>query len=450
MINLFKMGTNPKRLLIVIIACAVLFRVAASVYLGNEVVDLPGTFDQLSYHKLALRVLDGQGFSFGEQWWPATRANEPTAHWSFLYTLFLVVVYAISNSSPLFARLLQSFLVGILIPWLVYRISLRLFAGSAARDSKLTLAKGEKVGLLAAAITAVYIYFIYYAASLMTESFYIISILWSFDIGLQITQTGGRKLSLWLLLGLALGIAVLLRQVFLLFIPFFLIWLWWVARPKLSYLLLPILLIMLMILPWIIRNYLAFEQFVLLNTNSGYAFFWGNHPIHGTEFIPILPDDGPSYYSLIPANLLHLNEAALDSALLKLAFENIFNDPGRYLLLSLSRIPPYFVFWPSSESSFLSNVYRMASFGLFLPFMLVGLIRSFRLSFVSFQKGISSPFFLLYFFIIIYTGIHVLTWTLIRYRLPVDAVLVIFAGIAIIDVVEWFQMKRRQTLTTPL
>jgi hypothetical protein len=33
----------------------------------------------------------------------------------------------------------------------------------------------------------------------------------------------------------------------------------------------------------------------------------------------------------------------------------------------------------------------------------------------------------------VYTLIHVLTWTLIRYRLPVDAILVIFAGLALVD-----------------
>ena len=45
------------------------------------------------------------------------------------------------------------------------------------------------------------------------------------------------------------------------------------------------------------------------------------------------------------------------------------------------------------------------------------------------------PLFLLYMFIVVYTGIHILTWTLVRYRLPVDAVLVIFAGLAMVDLI---------------
>jgi hypothetical protein len=40
---------------------------------------------------------------------------------------------------------------------------------------------------------------------------------------------------------------------------------------------------------------------------------------------------------------------------------------------------------------------------------------------------------LVYLFLLLYTGIHILTWTLIRYRLPVDAVLLAFAGLALLD-----------------
>ncbi len=39
-------------------------------------------------------------------------------------------------------------------------------------------------------------------------------------------------------------------------------------------------------------------------------------------------------------------------------------------------------------------------------------------------------------FAIVYTGIHLLTWALIRYRLPVDMVLIPFAGVAFVDIRE--------------
>ncbi|MCB0091791.1 MAG: hypothetical protein KDE54_28065, partial [Caldilineaceae bacterium] len=48
----------------VIMAIAVLVRVAAALYLGNTVDVLPGIHDQISYDALAQRVINGFGFSF--------------------------------------------------------------------------------------------------------------------------------------------------------------------------------------------------------------------------------------------------------------------------------------------------------------------------------------------------------------------------------------------------
>ena len=72
---------------------------------------------------------------------------------------------------------------------------------------------------------------------------------------------------------------------------------------------------------------------------------------------------------LIPQELRQLDEAALDQALLKLGLQFVIDEPIRYLQLSLSRIPFYFMFWPSNDSGMLSNISRMASFGLMWPFM---------------------------------------------------------------------------------
>jgi 4-amino-4-deoxy-L-arabinose transferase-like glycosyltransferase len=423
--------------LLTIIVISVLLRVAAALYLGNTVQDNPGIFDQISYHNLALRVVAGHGFSFAHNWWPATAAGAPTAHWSFLYTLYLAAVYALFGPHPVVARLIQAVAVGVLMPWLLYRIGCRLLPGQPTRQPGGAWlpgsVQGKSLGLAAAAITAVYIYFVYYAAALITESFYIVALLWTFDLSLQISQAARERSRQWLLLGLALAIAVLLRQLVLLVIPFLLLWLWWVARPRPARLLLPLLVVCLAILPWTIRNYLAFDQFVLLNTNAGFAFYWGNHAIHGSRFVPILTPEMGSYYSLIPTELLHLDEAALDRALLERALASIAADPGRFLLLSLSRIPHYFVFWPSPASGTISNLSRVGSFGLFLPFMLYGLFLSWRYASGSLLARSRSPFFLLYLFVAVYTAIHVFTWTLIRYRLPVDAVLLLFAGLALLE-----------------
>ncbi|RME42393.1 MAG: hypothetical protein D6796_14490 [Caldilineae bacterium] len=423
---------QERRGLAVIIAVAVLLRVGAALYLGNTVTDLPGTFDQISYDMLARQVVAGRGFTVAEDWWPLTPAGAPTAHWSYLYTLYLAGVYGLFGYRPLLARLIQATAAGVLMPWLTWRLGRRHF--------------NPQVAFFAALLSAVYIYFFYYAATLMTETFYILSILWVLDLsgelGLRPVPAGWK----WLWLGLALSAAVLLRQVFLLFIPFLAGWLLWQSyrhrvRPlwhTLALLAGAGAVVLLSIAPWTVRNYRAFHTFVLLNTNAGFAFFWGNHPIHGYNFISILPSSGPSYQDLVPPELRSLNEADLDRALLARALRIIRADPVRYAILSLSRLKDYFKFWPSADSRLLSNLSRVFSFGILLPAMIYGLIGSVRRPTFS---GLS----LLFLFMGVYTAIHLLSWALIRYRLPVDAVLLLFAAVPLTD---GFDRLRRSPFLT--
>lgn len=439
-----------------IIVVAVLVRLASAVIQGDNLASLPGIHDQISYDALARRVQAGDGFSFATNWWPATRAGEPTAHWSFLYTVYLAAVYAVFGPHPLAARVIQAVVAGVVHPLLVWRLGNRLFR--------------PPVGLAAAALTAVYGYFAYYAGAEVSETFTILAILWSFDLatGLVIGRhrpvaTASHRLrdrwaaaTPWLLLGLALGLAALLRQVVLLFVPLLFAWLLWRSHslragaalgatrsPRLPTrygLLLSALIMAALIVPWTIRNALAFGRLVPLNTNAGYVFYWANHPIHGTDFVPILPSR--TYAELIPAELRGLDEAALDAALMQRGLEFVVAEPGRYVLLSLSRVKEYFKFWPSSESGLLSNLVRSLSFGLVLPLVLYGVLLLVRRG-ASFILPDQAPaVVLLGLFVAVYSLVHVLSWALIRYRLPVDGVLVIFASVGIVDLLERFIQRR--------
>lgn len=412
-----------RRVLLACISVAIVLRIGAALYMGDQVYDLPGVFDQISYDGLAQRVAAGHGFSFGTDWWPATRAGEPTAHWSFSMTLYLAAIYKLFGYHPLVARLIQAVVAGVLMPLLTYRLGMR--------------AANRAVGLIAAAISAVYVYFFYYAGALMTETFFFLAILATLVLALDIVDqpTAAR----WIGLGVVAGSAILFRQTFMLFVPFLLLWFLWAGRGRVRWtrLAIPVIVIGILILPWTIRNYVAFRQFVLLNTNAGYVFFWANHPIHGTSFISLLGPEQPSYHDLIPPDLLSLDEAALEKALLARGIGFVTADPGRYVLLSLSRVPDHFIFWPKPDSSTLSNISRVGSFGLFLPFMIYGLILSLiyawrrRQTLASDERG--RALVLLYLFIVIYSGIHILTWAGIRYRLPVDTVLIVFAAIGLYD-----------------
>jgi 4-amino-4-deoxy-L-arabinose transferase-like glycosyltransferase len=390
-------------------------------------------------------VLEGEGFSFATPWWPATRRGAPTAHWSYLYTGFVALVYSLFGENPLVPRLIQVILSGTLQPLLAFLLTSRLF--------------GTASGLVAAGLTAFYTYFIYYSATLMTEPFYITGILLSLYLAIllvdllrndPLSRSGASvplpSPPLWKVYGLATALSasliatILLRQVFMLFLPLLFLWMWWsLKRRNLLVLFFSGAVIIAAILPFTLYNYSRFDRFVLLNTNAGFAFFWGNHPVHGTKFIPILPGD--QYLALIPGQYNQLDEAALDQALLREGVQFVRDDPARYLLLSLSRIPAFFTFWPTADSALISNLSRLTSIGLLLPFMAYGLLLSFSSRYKPSPSLVSSPEMLLYLFIGFYTLIHILSWALIRYRLPVDAVLIIFASLGLKEIFQILRAK---------
>ena len=460
---------TANRWLAAILAISIGLRLIAVFVLGDRLEVLPGIYDQLSYHNLALRLIGGYGFTFGQRWWPITAAGTPTAHWSYLYTLWLTALYAAFGPHPLPARLVQAVTAGALQPYLAYRVARRALPGPPEPDQP------HWAALAAAAWTAGYGYFIYYDAAIMTEAFYLVGILWGLDCGLRLadhpaTRASGEPITkshfsgwwIWLEMGLAVAVTTYLRQVFLLFVPFLLAWLVVVEmaaaggtiRSRLAAtwrqlaggMALAGLAAVTLIAPVTLFNYSQFGRFVLLNTNAGYAFFWANHPIYGDHFVGNLPNNRP-YTDLIPADLVPLgqNEAALEAALFQRGIGFVLDDPARYLRLSLSRIPVYFIFWPSPESGPLSNIARVLSFGLALPFMLAGL----ALWLSDFRHVERRPLAwrggLLALFIVIYSLIHLLSWALPRYRLPVDAAGLIFAARALVEGTTWVRRRIRPT-----
>ena len=407
---------SNKQILTLILVAAVLIRIPIALLMGDQITVLPGIQDQVSYDALARSLLDGRGYSFTEKWYPFTPANTPTAHWSFIYPLYLAGTYAVMGYHPVAARLLQGAVGGALVCFLVYLIGRRV--------------ANESTGLVSAGMAAVYGYFIYYSAALMTETFFIILVLLILHLSLELKEK--PTLARWALLGLVLGVAGLLRQTVLLFVPFLLLWLFWELKKdgiRWWYFTVPIVVIILMIAPWTIRNYLVFDHFLLLNSNAGYALYASNNPNLGSDWrneLVVIP---------VPEELAGQNEAQLDRALSQRGIEFILADPERYLQLTLDKSIEYFRFWPSSDSSRISNLNRVLSFGLYLPFMLVGL-------YLSFSRW--RNFVPLYLFIVIHTGIHLLSWPAPRYRLPVDAVLMVFAGVTLIELAnQWKTWRRR-------
>jgi hypothetical protein len=253
-------------------------------------------------------------------------------------------------------------------------------------------------------------------------------------------------------------ITTLFRQTYLPIIGLIGLWLWYAANGSRIRIIkgfaLSITILILGIAPWTVRNYLVFHQIVLLNTNAGYAFYWANHPTLGTDFPNAMPMDF-TWASLIPEELYGMDEASLEKELMHRSLQSIRDDPVRYLLLSLSRFEDQFRFWPTPESPLISDLSRISSFGLFLPFICYGtLLVIFRPKMFrnldlanspsntsSFSTWLKTPAALWLGFFCFYTIMHLASWASSRYRLPTDAVMIVFAAVGIVDLYNRFTAK---------
>lgn len=433
-----------RRLLLWVLVLSVLARIFVAVYLGNTTG--PAT-DEYSYSILASRVVDGKGYSFAENWYPFTPAETPTAHWSFVYTAFVALCYALLGFHPLAVRLLQSLLGGVLLPWLVYRLTNRVFP------------ERPLVGLVAAGCAGGYAFFILYAAQIMTETFYIVMLLWSLERALAMAGVGAQEVGIrkrdeawgWkatITLGVSLGAATLLRQSVLPWVVVLFGWLLYVCLVTMEKWSLTVFkrrilclfgagAVMLgFILPFTVRNYLVYNSFLLLNSNAGYAMYSAQHPMHGTDFQAFAA-------APLPADLVgqDLNEAEWDRELMQRGVGFVVADPVRYLLLSASRVLDFFEFWPT-DTTLLHNAGRLLSFALFLPFYVAGLWLAARQVWQetgNWRRVWAQPIGLLFLFIAFYSLLHIFTWAMSRYRLPVDAVAVPFAALAISE--SWTALR---------
>jgi hypothetical protein len=445
------LSIDHRNILIAILAVSVLLRIGCALYLGNEVVNPPNLNDQLSYHTLATRVLAGHGFSFPIGWYPAADANQPTAFWSFGYVLYLAAIYTVFGVQPLVARLIGATLGGIFLPLIVYYFSTTLFR-SAAFQPRLR-ERGflaEQLALVAAGISAVYFYFILYAATLMTETFYVIALLWSLLLTMRLAERPTLQRGLWL--GLSLGLTTLLRQSILPWLVVAVLWLLLAAirakalRRMASALIAAGAVMALLIAPFTIRNYSVYGQFLLLNSNAGYAMYSAQHPMQGTDFQEFAA-------APIPEGIIDLNEPQMDRELMQRAIGFVTADPGRYVLLSLSRIPDYFEFWPTADSSLVNNLGRVGSFGLMLPFFIYGLVLAVHWAGPAAQRGwgafSTSPLALVLLFMLCYSILHILTWAMPRYRLPVDAVALPLAALALTQSVRFVTTRWRARRAQP-
>jgi 4-amino-4-deoxy-L-arabinose transferase-like glycosyltransferase len=393
-----------------ILLLALVLRVAAALYLGGTVSGLSGAQDEVSYSLLGQRFVDGHGLTFPTAWYPWISADAPQSYYSASMSLLLAGIYSVFGYKPLVARLIFA-LMGTAIVGMIFLLARRLF--------------DTRVAVVAGLIAAGYSYLVFYSVTLVTETPFILVLLVSIYLAYELHDS--ESTWKWFALGISMAVMLLFRMAVVFYLPVLLIWILYARRQHFWRALIPIVIVILAVAPFTYENHQRWGRFMLLEAQFGHVFWNGNHPDHDWDFHP---------YEVFPIPdevLASRNDAEITSALLKLGIENVIDQPLHFLALTVTRLRELFTFWPTSDSTLLANSMRVLSFGIVLPFAIFGLWRS-----ASEWRRLLP----IYAFMLLHVGIYSVTWTMIRYRIPMDALLIIFGAVGLMTLLEHFNSER--------
>jgi len=244
----------------VVLIVATVVRVVWVLYAAREPV---GIYDPHWYEMLGVRIANGDGYTLP--------GGDPTAYYSVGYPAALAgaVWFAqhtpLSDNVPVAAGLLNS----------AFAVATVALIGMIGRRLA-----GWRVGIGAAALAALFPSQIFYTAAILSETLFNFLLVASLAILVwrRSDQLGMHRL---LTAGLVLGLAALTRPVALFVVPFAAL-AWWLAhtgwRTALRRALALGLGIMIVLVPWAIRNWVRMGEPIAIATSTGDNLCIGHNP----------------------------------------------------------------------------------------------------------------------------------------------------------------------------
>lgn len=367
---------------------------------------MPIISDDLRYDRLAWNLATGQGYSLNPP--------DPYALFAPGYPLVLAGLYSLFGHSLRVVRVFQA-LLGAGTCLLVGLVGARIF--------------GRRVGLIAGGLASLYPAFIFYAGLLFSETvftFLLVALLWAWVRAME-----SRK-GYWSV-GVVGGLATLVRPEMLAF-PL-LVWLVG-GRQRLTAAVCVGVVMGVMVLPWTVRNYVAFGRLIPGSTMGMKTIWLASYP---EEWLEWYPDREP--YRTVVAGL---SGVEADFALAREGLRNIVEYPGAYLRMSAKRFGR---FWIGSHSNSFaplrasfSEAFRSQAYGVFAAKLgLLGINIS-LLALGAWGALRARPLrggALAALLLILYkAAVHTLLFATPRYHVPIMPFVLLFAAGGLASVVE--------------
>jgi len=344
------------------------------------------------------------------------RANGEYAHDMPLTGFFLAFGLLLTGGSIPGVKLLMISVSAVTI-WLIGILAYRIYPGRHAM-------------LIAVVVSAVYPFFIFYSSLLLSETIFMFFVVAFF---VQIASNNGE--GYWKS-GLIAGMAHLTRPTMFYFLPVVWIWDYLLRGISTRSVIVAALGFTILVIPWAARNAYTLGEFHLTTAGSGQVLWEGNNPWNTTGGVSGTFSQDEEYLDDLPSGL---NELEADEWKKKKALEFIQENPERFLRLSMQRFIRFWNLWPNSEE-YQEQKYKIVSILSFSSVLVLSMV-----SLVVLRSRIRLLGLLLAF-ILYYTLIHVITIGSIRYRLPLEPILIALASAGVSRIADIALGKRRNTL----
>ncbi|MBN2619762.1 glycosyltransferase family 39 protein [candidate division WOR-3 bacterium] len=411
---------SSRNLLVVIFLITICIRIPVVVLSGDKVLEH-------EFNVLVHNLRAGNGYSF----FTIDHSRQisqnitidpvkalPTATIPPVYPLFLTVMYAVIGDTVhtiQWIEIVQVVLSGLCCLF-VYQIVRMKFS--------------EPTALVSSVLFALYPILVYLPGQISSANPYIFLnclLLYCLFRGEQ-----KRTVLPFVFSGIVFGLLVLARAEAIAYIPFIVLWMIIVVKEHAGQRILAFtIMAMVVMAPWVYRNYRVFNAFVPLTTQGGYNLWQGQNPdATGTRS---QYTDPPFHVSAeVEQEILALPatdqyELTLQDIYMREAKQFIKNNPGRVITLGLRKCMFYWGYYWGIDFTYpggRSFLYWLPWF-LILPFFIIGIVSSLRTA---------KRYSLFYIYFIVSTLIVMTFFVIPRYRLFILPLIFPFAVVGCIAV----------------
>lgn len=417
---------EERRLIFLIFLLSVIIRLIYA--LSNPA--LPTIIDSADFDIIAYNLSLGNGFGYG--------TGDLTSWRAPAYPFFLAGIYSIFGHNYWSVWFAEALLGG-LLPVLIFYLAKNVFAVPTAIIASLLCIFHPKLIVLVNMGLAENLFSVLLAAMMLV----------------LFRMMQHATLLTFFLAGILMGITLLCKIIFLPYILFVVplaLYVFPGTRDKLPLYVITISAALLVLAPWVIRNYLVHGQFVLMNTNGGFTlwynnndlseegYFWGataqkerqkriNRQIEERErlidspesLIQVMTPVARKHYWKVLENVgtpglrkefENLDEVEADRLFLSKALNHITTHKFRFIKKSVRSAVKFFhVFDEGARYQYL--------WGILTPFWVLGLLFSFK----NWRNYLG-----LYGLILTIWAVSTVFESSVRYRVPIEPVFFIFGA----------------------